>query len=371
MAELRPRPPYSYRNDPAVPGFDDGGPIAIMDGDCALCASGARVIARLDRERVFRIGRTQSATGAALVRHYGLEPEDPETWLFIEEGRAWSGMEAIIRIGARLGGPGRLLGIMRICPRSVREWLYRRIAHNRYRFGRTDICALPDPELRARLLEFRRHPVKPMSEQHFAILRRHMVEVIGIHMDLMSDELGRNTLDERVAAALREVPRHLFVPAPLAALSYHDAPLPIGFDKTISQPFVGALMIDLLAPQPGESVLEVGTGLGYQAAVLAQLAGRVWSIEIVEEFAEAAKFVSRKLVLRTWSSASATARADGPSIAVRQILVTAAASIRLGQAACGVHFRPSRSRALARTISLRMTATSASFFGLPAATRRS
>jgi predicted DCC family thiol-disulfide oxidoreductase YuxK len=153
MAELRPRPPYSYRNDPAVPGFDDGGPIAIMEGDCALCASGARVIARLDRERVFRSGRTQSATGAALVRHYGLEPEDPETWLFIEEGRAWSGMEAIIRIGARLGGPGRLIRIMRVCPRSVREWLYRRIAHNRYRFGRTDICALPDPELRARLLE--------------------------------------------------------------------------------------------------------------------------------------------------------------------------------------------------------------------------
>ena len=131
--------------------------------------------------------------------------------------------------------------------------------------------------------------MKPMSEQHFAILRRHMVEVIGIHMDLMSDELGRNTLDERVAAALREVPRHLFVPAPLAALSYHDTPLPIGFDKTISQPFVGALMIDLLAPQPGESVLEVGTGLGYQAAVLARLARWVWSVEIVEEFAAAAE----------------------------------------------------------------------------------
>jgi predicted DCC family thiol-disulfide oxidoreductase YuxK len=153
MAELRPRSPYSYRDDPAVPRFDDRGPVAIMDGDCALCASGARVIARLDRERVFRIGRTQSAIGAALVRHYGLEPEDPETWLYIEEGRAWSGMEAIIRIGARLGGLGRLLGIMRLCPRSVREWLYRRIAHNRYRLGRTDICASPEPEVRARLLE--------------------------------------------------------------------------------------------------------------------------------------------------------------------------------------------------------------------------
>ena len=153
MAELRPRPPYSYREDPAVPRFDDRGPVAIMDGDCALCASGARVIAWLDRERVFRIGRTQSGIGGALVRHYGLEPEDPETWLYIEEGRAWSGMEAIIRIGARLGGLGRLLGIMRLCPRAEREWLYRRIAHNRYRLGRTDMCASPDPEVRARLLE--------------------------------------------------------------------------------------------------------------------------------------------------------------------------------------------------------------------------
>ena len=131
--------------------------------------------------------------------------------------------------------------------------------------------------------------MKPMSEQHFAILRRHMVELIGMHMDLMSDELGKSGLDERVAAALREVPRHRFVPAQLIALAYHDTPLPIGFSKTISQPFVAALMIDLLAPQPGELVLEVGTGLGYQAAILAQLAGRVWSIEIVEEFAEAAK----------------------------------------------------------------------------------
>ena len=107
----------------------------------------------LTASSVFRIGRTQSPIGAALVRHYGLEPDDPETWLFIEDGRAYSGMEAIIRIGARLGGPGRLLGAMRVLPRSAREWLYRRIARNRYRFGRTDICALPDKELQARLLE--------------------------------------------------------------------------------------------------------------------------------------------------------------------------------------------------------------------------
>jgi protein-L-isoaspartate(D-aspartate) O-methyltransferase len=131
--------------------------------------------------------------------------------------------------------------------------------------------------------------MKPMDEQHFAILRRHMVEVIAIHADLESEELGKTALDERVLAAMQRVPRHLFVPAQLAPLAYHDTPLPIGFDKTISQPFISALMTDLLAPEPHEVVLEIGTGRGYQAAVLAELAARVWSVEIVEELANHAE----------------------------------------------------------------------------------
>lgn len=153
MAELRARAPWSWREDPEVPAFDDAGPVAIMDGDCALCAGGARIIARLDREGAFRIGVTGSPTGAALVRHYGLDPQDPETWLYLEDGRAFAGMEAILRIGARLGGAGRLVAPLRLLPRGLREWLYRRVARNRYRFGRSDLCALPDPRLRARLLE--------------------------------------------------------------------------------------------------------------------------------------------------------------------------------------------------------------------------
>jgi protein-L-isoaspartate(D-aspartate) O-methyltransferase len=124
-----------------------------------------------------------------------------------------------------------------------------------------------------------------MSEAHFAILRRHMVEVIAIHAERARDELGKAKLDPRVLTAMTEVPRHRFVPAPLAPLAYHDAPLPIGFDKTISQPFIVAVMTDLLAPQPTDSLLEVGTGLGYQAAVLARLALKVWSVEVVEELA--------------------------------------------------------------------------------------
>src|SRR5690242_15773552 len=99
--------------------------------------------------------------------------------------------------------------------------------------------------------------MKPMKEEHLAILRRHMVEVIAIKAELMSDELGKTALDQRVLTVMERVPRHLFVPAPLAAHAYRDSPLPIGFDKTISQPFIVALMTDLLDPQEHESVLEI------------------------------------------------------------------------------------------------------------------
>src|SRR5687768_8973315 len=88
---------------------------------------------------------------------------------------------------------------------------------------------------------------------------------------------------------MRQVPRHLFVPGIVAPYAYQDMPLPIGFDKTVSQPFMVALMTDLLAPQPHEAVLEIGTGLGYQTAILAELAGQVWSVEIIEEFASRAE----------------------------------------------------------------------------------
>ena len=127
--------------------------------------------------------------------------------------------------------------------------------------------------------------MKGMSEKHLATLRQHMADVIAIHTDLASEELGKSALDERVMGAMRRVPRHEFVPPPFAAHAYQDTPLPIGFDKTISQPFIVALMTDLLGPEPDDVVLEIGTGLGYQAAVLAELVGKVWSVEVVEEFA--------------------------------------------------------------------------------------
>ena len=131
--------------------------------------------------------------------------------------------------------------------------------------------------------------MKPMTEQHLAIYRRHMVEIIDMHFDLSSDEIGKDALNPELRRALMDVPRHLFVPQSLMLMAYQDTPLPIGFDKTISQPFIGALMIDLLGVERGTRLLEVGTGFGYQAAVIAEMGAEVFSVEGVEEFAEAAK----------------------------------------------------------------------------------
>lgn len=96
---------------------------------------------------------------------------------------------------------------------------------------------------------------------------------------------GRSKFSQSVMAALRAVPRERFVPPELRAHAYDNRPLPIGHHQTISQPYVVALMTDLLAPQPGQRILEVGTGCGYQTAVLAESGAEIYSIEIVEPLA--------------------------------------------------------------------------------------
>ena len=100
---------------------------------------------------------------------------------------------------------------------------------------------------------------------------------------------SRGILDPRVLAAMRTVPSPHFVPDSLEGLSYQDRPLPIGEGQTISQPYIVALMTELAQIQPGEKVLEIGTGSGYQAAVLALLTDAVYSIEIIEELAKSAE----------------------------------------------------------------------------------
>ena len=100
---------------------------------------------------------------------------------------------------------------------------------------------------------------------------------------------GRDIRDRRVLDAMRKVPRHLFVPEPERARAYEDSPLPIGYSQTISQPYIVAYMTQALDVRPEHRVLEIGTGSGYQAAVLSALAGRVYTIEIVEPLAARAR----------------------------------------------------------------------------------
>ena len=107
-----------------------------------------------------------------------------------------------------------------------------------------------------------------------------MAETVGVR--------AVRRLDPKVLDAMRSVPRHLFVPEQVRAQAYHNVPLPIGHDQTISQPYIVALMTHLLGVGPGHHVLEIGTGSGYQAAILSGLAGRVHSVEIVEPLAERA-----------------------------------------------------------------------------------
>lgn len=99
---------------------------------------------------------------------------------------------------------------------------------------------------------------------------------------------ARGIRNRAVIRAMRSTPRHLFVPANVRSLAYEDHPLPIGYEATISQPYIVALMTELLDVKPGSRVLEIGTGSGYQAAILSQLAAEVYSIEIVPELARSA-----------------------------------------------------------------------------------
>lgn len=107
--------------------------------------------------------------------------------------------------------------------------------------------------------------------------------------------MPRGIHEERVLAAMMKVPREEFVPEHLRAASYADQPLPIGYDQTISQPFIVAFMTEQLRPQPQDRVLEIGTGSGYQAAILAQLVTDVYSIEIIEPLARTAEATLQRL----------------------------------------------------------------------------
>ncbi len=147
------------------------------------------------------------------------------------------------------------------------------------------------------------------ERDRFSGPRAEMVRTIAAYAEQSHDALGRAYIEPEVMAVMGTVPRHAFLPEgtggegwlsgflgrDLATIAYADRPVPIGYNQTISQPFIVALMTDLLAPAPDDVVLEVGTGSGYQAAVLSRLVKRVCSIEIIPALGASAAATLRRL----------------------------------------------------------------------------
>jgi protein-L-isoaspartate(D-aspartate) O-methyltransferase len=159
-----------------------------------------------------------------------------------------------------------------------------------------------------------------------------MLATIDLHARSCRQALGREHIDPRVLAAMRRVPRELFVPEANRALAYGDHPLPIGQGQTISQPFIVAFMTDLLDVQPGHRVLEVGTGCGYQAAVLAELADAVETIEVVPELARRARATLQDLGYRNIVVHEGDGQAGLPDKAPFDRIIVTAAPVEVPEA---------------------------------------
>ncbi|MCU7812664.1 MAG: protein-L-isoaspartate(D-aspartate) O-methyltransferase [Candidatus Thiodiazotropha sp. (ex Notomyrtea botanica)] len=133
------------------------------------------------------------------------------------------------------------------------------------------------------------------ADDNFPSLRQQMIELIREDVSRTSLYLDKAALDQRVLQVMGEIPRHRFVPQTLRNQAYENRPLPIGHGQTISQPYIVAIMTDLVAPQATDKALEIGTGSGYQAAVLSRLVNKVFSMEVIEPLGKQAKERLQKL----------------------------------------------------------------------------
>ena len=169
--------------------------------------------------------------------------------------------------------------------------------------------------------------LSPAQDRQYLQERMEMVREIARIASETGEETGRPQLDPRVTRVLETVPRHKFVPPDLERSAYRNRPLPIGYGQTISQPYIVAIMTELLGVRSGHVVLEIGTGSGYQAAVLAELAKSVFTIEIIEPLGKQAGERLRQLAYRNVSVKVADGYHGWPEHAPFDgIVVTAAAS---------------------------------------------
>ena len=129
-------------------------PLIVFDGVCHLCTGFVHFVIRRDRSGLFRFLPAQSPRGEALYARLGLKSGDWDSNLLVQNGRVTTELDAFIEIARRFGGLWRLIPVLYVIPRALRDWLYNRIARNRYRwFGKRAVCYLPAPDLSARFLE--------------------------------------------------------------------------------------------------------------------------------------------------------------------------------------------------------------------------
>ncbi len=143
--------------------------------------------------------------------------------------------------------------------------------------------------------------------------------------------IDRGITDKATLAAMRKVPRHLFVPYSVADEAYEDTPVLIGYGQTISQPYIVAYMTEVTRPSPKKKVLEIGTGSGYQAAILAEIVDTVYTIEIVEELAKSSSFLFKKLGYNNIDSKHGDGYKGWPEHAPFDIIVVTAAPEEIPQ----------------------------------------
>lgn len=152
----------------------------------------------------------------------------------------------------------------------------------------TDLGSFRDLFLTSLILLFLFVPARAEELPDFEKLREKMIRQIELGALVTGDDTGIAELDQRVLAAMGDVPRHLFVPEPLRVYAYNSHPLPLGHDQNIASPFLIALMTHLAELKQDDVVYETGTGAGYHAAVLSQLVSQVYSVEVVEPLARQA-----------------------------------------------------------------------------------